>query len=268
MEDKFRNYLLGNLPEAETEKIDIDIISGKVPEEDLQIAEHDLIENYLEKSLTANEVELFHKNFLLSREREMQLEFISQLKSHAKSAEPALVVESEPAGVSFIGQLQNLLSGNPARAVFAILIVGIVVGLIWISLSGPGNLNPLEQEYAKLNASVVDPEKYPNLKRLELVAGTTRSGGDSPTIDKDQLTDSVLFNLVQPSLGAEGNFKVELLQQGRVLFTQNEIPMHRAQVGGEFRFLLPSSLFEKGDFEIRVSAEDGQTTLVFPFTVE
>ncbi len=47
MQNKIEHYLLGNLNEAEAEEMDLQVISGTIAEEELCMAEDNLIESYL-----------------------------------------------------------------------------------------------------------------------------------------------------------------------------------------------------------------------------
>lgn len=62
-----KQYLLGNLPPQEAEAIDLQIISDESSEEKLLWAESELMEDYLDETLSPTDVELFKENFLVSR---------------------------------------------------------------------------------------------------------------------------------------------------------------------------------------------------------
>ena len=55
----YKQYLLGNLSPPETEAIDLQIISDEDSEEKLLWAESELMEDYLDETLSLKEVGLF-----------------------------------------------------------------------------------------------------------------------------------------------------------------------------------------------------------------
>ena len=85
---KLKQYLLGALSEPESEAVNLRIISDEAFAEELFLAENDLIEDYLEGSLSNAEVQLFRTNFLTSPERKQQLSLTRDLRRFAAQAAP------------------------------------------------------------------------------------------------------------------------------------------------------------------------------------
>src|SRR5437763_2043708 len=81
---KLKQYLLGNLSQEAAAEIDLRIIEDDALTEHLALAESDLIEDYLEGSLSTEELALFNSNFLTSADRKQQLGEISLLKRYAR----------------------------------------------------------------------------------------------------------------------------------------------------------------------------------------
>ena len=107
---KLRQYLLESLQEKEAEELDLQIISNKSLEEELYLAEDALIEDYLDETLPAAEVELFHKNFLISEAREDQLKELAALKNYAQNTIQK-EVSGKPAD-NFFQKLKNAFTLN------------------------------------------------------------------------------------------------------------------------------------------------------------
>ena len=83
-------YLFGITTAAEEEEIGGRIIEEASFAESLTQAENELIEDYLEGSLSAAERELFENQYLLSDERRERVQEIALLKKYAtRSAEIA-----------------------------------------------------------------------------------------------------------------------------------------------------------------------------------
>lgn len=87
-QSQLKQYLLGNLRAEQAEAIDLQIISQPQFAEELGLAEDNLMEDYLEEALTHNEIELFHKNFLVSEERTNRFRQLCLLKSYARKIQP------------------------------------------------------------------------------------------------------------------------------------------------------------------------------------
>ena len=66
---KLKQFLLGNLAEGEAEEIGVRIIADRELDEKMSFAEEELVEDFLDDELTAEEKELFFANFLTTPAR-------------------------------------------------------------------------------------------------------------------------------------------------------------------------------------------------------
>ena len=82
---QLKRYLLGDLPESEADAIDLQIITDENLCEDISLAESNLIEDFLEGALSADEERLFRTNFMTSDARREQLREIDLIKKVARS---------------------------------------------------------------------------------------------------------------------------------------------------------------------------------------
>jgi anti-sigma factor RsiW len=114
-----RAYLLGALPEAETETCDELSFTDDAFVARLQAVENDLIDAYLQNELSSNEREQFQSYFLASPRRQEKVKFAQSLQSFAQRqvlaptiaptaalAEPVRQIPRETA--SWWGSLRNL----------------------------------------------------------------------------------------------------------------------------------------------------------------
>ena len=96
--EKIVKYLLGSLPEAETERFDeMSITDGEFAVA-LSAAEKDLVDAYVQGELTGATLENFRSNFLASPFRRGKLDFAQAMEAHAKRHQPP---RSESAGEAF-----------------------------------------------------------------------------------------------------------------------------------------------------------------------
>ncbi len=268
-----KQYLLGNLTPPESEAIDLQIISDESLEDELYLAESELMEDYLDETLSPSEMESFGKNFLVSAERKAQLRQISLMRNYARNAATKGVSEKvcgkEPE--SFFEKLKNLFSLNlrPAIAVLALIIVGLFAGIILYYTAN--EQIALEKEFAEINQNdLSDPAEFKNLLTVNLMTGTFRDSSGLSKLSEDKLGERVLFRLALPvKTDAPDSFKIELMKDQKIVFTQNKLRVYNNPNGQELRLFLPASALKKGEYQIRVEKETAKESIfVYNFAVQ
>lgn len=278
MEDeevKFRSYFLGNLAEAEAEKIDLEIISGQISAEELIMAEDELIEEFLDEELTEHELKLFNENFLISDERRERLKQISLLKNYSQKYLKDSAIEEKPVeNKSFLSKLFDLFAVNqrPSIAILTGLIVVLSGFIIWQVLykEAANDLAGLKTQTLELNKSdLSNLENYKNLKSLSLFSGVTRSANEKDSLRSEELTENVLLRFaLPPELNGADNFDLKIIQNEINSFEVNKIRAYANQSGKEIRLLLPKSVLKKGDYKIQITPENnGKYPLIYSFSV-
>lgn len=271
---KLKQYFLGDVSPEESEQIGGRIISDDEFVEDLVAAEDSLIEDYLEDELSDKEIELFHQNFLISEERKEQIETIRNLKRYAQKARARESLEKQDSRLNptFLQTLFERFSLSPAGALVSVLIIGLLIGVVWVTLvNGPNDLSPVESEYAQLNkANFSDLTPYENFSNLVLFDGLSRGGERSKSLVKRNLTERVLFKLALPGKSdVNGVYRVELLKSQKVVFKQVGIQTYTNPSGEELRFLLPSASLDEGTYQIRVTGNnEKESQTLYSFTIE
>jgi hypothetical protein len=267
----FKQYLLGNLSPPESEAIDLQIISDEDSEEKLLWAESELMEDYLDETLSPNEIELFKSNFLVSSERISQFKQISLMRNYARRAATKTVSENacETAPEGFFEKLKKFFSHNwrPLTAVSALVIVGIFAAFYLTA----NNQTASEIEYAALNQKdLSDLEEFKPLTNLSLTSGVFRDSGDARKLAENKLTEKVLFRLALPvQSNAPDKFAAELVKDGRTVFTLNNLPFYNNPNGQELRLLLPSAELKKGNYQLKLTKQSApESPFVYNFTVE
>lgn len=91
----YREYFLGKLSRAESQKIDEATMSRDEVDPKMIEAEQALIEEYLDGELSPDDHALFEKNFLVSKRRREELEDIRLLRKLARESELALGAANE-----------------------------------------------------------------------------------------------------------------------------------------------------------------------------
>ncbi|MCD9189217.1 MAG: hypothetical protein LUM44_22565 [Pyrinomonadaceae bacterium] len=264
--EKLKQYLLGNVSEEESREIDLSLISDDSLTEKLLIAENELIEDFLERTLSAKEIDLFHKNFLITPKRKQKVIHLAELRKYAKNS----VRENSKSASALVQE-------NPKKwfryliPAFAVTGICLVCGLIWMYYYRTStSLNPLEAEYAQLNKKGLDKaENDKTLKRINLKTSINRSSGKKSSFTVNSLTDKVLFNLELPAgTNPDSSFKVELLRNQEKIFTLNELPVYKNPNGEVLTFLLPKEILENGNYIIKATSNQESVQIIYLFLLE
>jgi hypothetical protein len=121
-----KRYLLGQLDEQEQQRLEREIMTDNHTFEQISAAEDELVEEYLEGSLSAREREKFENHFLSTPERRQELKLAKALRKYVPSQKSA-------SKVSFWESLLALLGAQPAflkHALSAVLVLAVVGG-VW-----------------------------------------------------------------------------------------------------------------------------------------
>ena len=266
----YKQYLLGNLSPPETEAIDLQIISDEDSEDKLLWAESELMEDYLDDTLSLKEVGLFKENFLISSERVSQFKQISLMRNYARKALKGVsenVCETAPE--SFFEKLNFFFSTNsrPLTAVFVLVFIGLFAVYYFTTNIQTAS----EKEYAAINQKgLSDLAELKPLVTLSLMSGVFRDSGSLNKLAGNNLTEKVLFRLALPvQSAAPDKFRAEIVKDGKVTFTQNKLPFYANPNGQELRLLLPSAELKKGIYQIKLTKESAsESTYIYNFAVE
>lgn len=268
--EKIKQYLLGNIPEEESEEIEMTVISDDSLSESFLIAENEIIEGFLEHTLSQRETELFHKNFLTTPKRKQKVLHIAKLKTYAKNlaGETSKEVAKPSENTNGIN-LRNFF--RYLIPVFAVVIICLIAAALWTNyFKNTTPLTPLEVEYARLNKDgFINAEKYNALSRLNLKTTIKRSSGKKNSFMETNLTDKVLFNLELPSgTNPESTYKVELLSDQKIAFTLNELRVYKNSDGEELKFLLPKEILGKGTYTVKATSNLDDFQIIYSFLIE
>ncbi|MBX7169404.1 MAG: CHAT domain-containing protein [Pyrinomonadaceae bacterium] len=155
-QSKLKQYFLEQLPPQEVEEIELLIISDAQFCKELEASETELLEDYLENSLTAEETKRFESNYLITEERNKKLQFLKSLKQFAQKKEQNLIIQNEPP--SFFESIKNLFI--PRKFVFGlgslalVLTIGISGYFVWQHYNSPSEVLVALNKYQKTERPV------------------------------------------------------------------------------------------------------------------
>jgi CHAT domain-containing protein/lipoprotein NlpI len=135
---ELRDYLLGALGDEGQERVEKRMLGEDDFFEQVLVAEDELVDDYLEGSLSKSERERFEKYFLIAPERRQKLRFAAALRNHVKAngaPAPRPAVASERPG------LWQRLFGMPAMRLAAAAMVIILAGAgLWLIIKPESNM--------------------------------------------------------------------------------------------------------------------------------
>ena len=163
MQNEVRRYLLGQLEEADQEKIELRLLTDSSFGEEFDTIVDELTDQYVRNELTDDELKRVEKYFLTTPERQRKLEFATELLGHADAerggeraertqvANVRPIVASKP---SWLDQLRafwkrpSLAHGGLAAAVLL-----VVAGLVFFLFSFGNSSNYMAVDLALSNSN-------------------------------------------------------------------------------------------------------------------
>lgn len=256
-----REFLLGKVDEEERERIEGLFLTDSQARERVLAAEQDLIEDYLEDSLTAADKNLFLERYGQTLAQQRQLQINKSIKNLAlrETASTHIVPAKSPA-------LSHLRERLWLRSPFIVPIavttlIAIVVVAVWFSSRREQQNRRLaiEQELAQLNTPSSRREDPPQMARLQLSPVAVR--GVEQEIEFTKTVDTPVVELRLPWIQKEryDTYQAEVRRVGAdESFT---IPNLQADGDGEpvIRVRLPAHMLHRGHYQIQLNgiASDG-----------
>lgn len=269
---ELKNYLLGNLDAQTDEEIGVQILANDSLEDKLLIAENDLIEDFLDKSLSPAEEKLFYENFLICDDRQKKINEVSLYrqiaKKHFETKDAA--GQNEEISDGFFDRLKKLFGFNIgfAAPVLAVLIL-VLAGFYFFNSTE--KMSPLENEFNALNRQdFADVNQFSRSSNISLIAGTFRDSSAGNKLKAENLSDKIFFRLALPFDQPESELlNAEIIRDQKTVFRQNDIRIYKNQNGQEIRLFLPKEILSKGQYQLKVvNPKNENSTVTYDFAVE
>lgn len=255
-----RQFLLGTTDEEVRERIEGLFLTDSDLRDRVLAIEQDLVEDYLENSLTTADRERFVRLFAQTPEQQQQLRITKSIKEWAVAEADKTELVSSPASIS-----RDVRKRSWSRPTFAVplavaLLVAIVFAIVWVSRRNEQRRHfAIEQELARLNSPENLREVPQQLILLELRPVAVRSV--EPPTQLNQPAEDRVVELRLPWIqkGPYSIFQAKLLslRDGRV-FT---VPNVQASSDDVIRLRLPAKILWPGNYRVELSgiAPDGTT---------
>lgn len=285
-------YLLGVLDEPKQHDFEQRLLTDEVFFEELQIAEDDLIDDYLANRLSPSERSQFETHFLASPARQNDLSFSLAFKRYVADAavapleEGTTQSESVPSsaiaedGSQAAAQQSHFFSAlwkRPALFYTGLSVSVCILGIIaWVVFTRLPNQRPqgraqIEQELAQLN----EPNSLRQLPtggptqtyRTALTSGLTRGSGATKTLQISPQVTLIEIGLEIPATDYS-TYQVTTTSEGSELFSVKDLRASSDNGNSLVRlYLLPKHL-PHGDYQVKLSGAtpDGKVETVSSYS--
>ncbi len=178
-----REFLLGKGSDEERERIENLFLTDSQARERVLGAEQDLIEDYLDDSLTPADKERFVSLYAQTDEQRRKLRITKSIMDWAVAEAP--VPQPIPVEGSFWSRLFGWLRVNPmVIPVAATVMIAIVVVAVWLA-SRTTPYSAIERELARLNTPASMREALPQMIAKDLSPGAVRGIEQQVEIKRD-----------------------------------------------------------------------------------
>lgn len=179
-ETALRQYLLGTLPESEWEDIEQRLLREDDFANKIDVIEDEIIEDYLQGSLSANERDAVETHFLCPPERRRKLWFARLLRSHLQYQEQPVI---KPVSIPWLQR--PAFSWAMSLATVALLAVTVGLSIYTVNLS---RLLQSEKEDRQIAQADLDRERNrpgkveAQLLLLQQAGGNHATAPNQPTV--------------------------------------------------------------------------------------
>jgi hypothetical protein len=253
-----RQYLLGNVGDEERQRIESLFLTDSTMRERLLATEQDLIEDYLEDSLTTADKERFRLHFAQAPNQQRKLRITKSIKdwavTEASSTQPIPAKVTDGSGIRVLRWKKSVFVVPVAVAI----IVAIVVAAVW--LNNRNKRLAIEQELAQLNTPASLREVPSQMVSRDLAPGTVRSSQQEIEIKKGDDIRIVELRLPWVQTERYSRYQAEVRPiNGDESFTLRDLQAEDNGRSDAVRIRIPAHLLHRGHYQILLSgiAPDG-----------
>jgi hypothetical protein len=260
-----REFLLGKVDEEERERIEGLFLTDSQARERIFGAEQDLIEDYLEDSLTAADKMLFLARYGQTPAQQRQLGINKSIKDWALR-ESALSHEV-PVQRSAFSQLRERFWLKPAFVIPIVVTAMIVIAIaaVWLNSRREQQERYLaiEQELAQLNTPASLREVPPHMSSLELSPVSVRSAEQEREFKKTAETRSVELRLPWRQKERYSSYRAEVSRVGGDGLFKISGVQPENDGGYRVRMRLPAYALRRGHYRVSLTGitPDGSSGL-------
>lgn len=254
-----KNYFLGSLTAEAAAVIELRVVESSEFAAELAVVEENLIEDYLDNTLSADEANLFRANYLNTEERINNVEMTALMKRYARENvnNPASIPESSDREVSGLFQWFNSLSLGFRLAGASVALI-VLMTSVWFVLrpQRDNELIALQDRYEQINRDPNSISLDAKLSELTLVSDNLRASGSTAELSGTDLTENVRFRVALPrQTDTSTTYNVTIYRDSTEVFRQNNIRPLVNRTGAELRLILPRQIFTAGRYRLDLTSE-------------
>jgi hypothetical protein len=259
-----RQFLLGNLDEVERERIEKRFISDAEWKERILAAEEDLIEDYLEGSLSEPERRQFLSQYAATPRHLRRLQITKLIKQQAKAeAGHEEIAQAQRSG--FFAQLWPL---NPRFMIpaVAVLVIAFLAGIFFLvqfssrRSQETAQRTAIEREIAELNSHDSSGQVAAHVASLVLAPVSVRSGSSGNELTRNPDTQVIELRLVWMPKEEYPSYRAVLQRVGASeQYTINDLKLLKDNSGRVVITKIPAHVLRRGLYQINLSGV-GQPT--------
>ncbi len=247
-------FLLGKLTEEENVKIEVEFFSENNHFENIIIAENDLIDEYVNGSLSPEDKRLFENRLLLNPRQRQRVEFAKTLAKYASNL-PAENQDSTPSESKWLSAFWQLFSAKPLLSYsFAIAAFIFFAGAIWLAINNNLSHFPHNNELASKQTPTVEIEIPESSAPIEEQKSTDKVNAESET-PKDKSPAAERLPKADKSQSSPQN-RIEQPKKSAAIFSTIILPLGLTRDASA-----PSTTFDipaKADFvNLQLNTEEG-----------
>ena len=244
-----REFLLGNVDDEQRQRIQSLFLTDAQAKDRVLAVEQDLIEDYLEGSLTTEDKERFLSRFAQTAEQQRKLRITKSIKEWAIT-EAASIQPVPVKSTSWSGLFARLrLKPSIVVPVAVTAVIAIVVVAVWLSRR---ERLVIERELAQLNSPASLRETPPQMPPLVLSPGAVRSADRQIEI---QMRPGIRFVELQLHWEPQERYPTYQAEIRRMaddaLFTSP--PLYPDDRGQVIRIRLPAHSLRRGNYVMKLT---------------
>ena len=250
-DQNIRRYLLGELDEAEQQRLEESLLTDDEMFEELLIVEDELVDEYINGQLAGTERARFEQHFLSTPERVEKLRFARAFKKKinaataSESSQPGTPVE--PDASSWKQWLPTFLQ----RARYPVLSLSLAAALLLLVVGGSLWFIIRSQRATEIAANRGPSSS--NLFAVTLTPGAVRDAGEMKRVVIPDNADVVQLRLELATDEYPSYRAMLLTDDGREIFTGDRL---KAEMAGNVKIValsFPAKLLARSDYQVKLS---------------
>jgi hypothetical protein len=251
-----RRFLLGEVDDDERQRVERLFIADSQANKRILTAEDDLIEEYLENSLTASDRDKFLLQYGHTAQQQRKLRITRSIKDYAVAEAAQTATTANPKWRTFLSSLRlpNRMLSIPVAATLVIALVAAVFWVVRWNVAREQENNrrvAIEQELSDLNAPSSLREVPPQIFSMVLAPVSVRSVQVDTALTPRSDIRMVELKLLWTQKEQYASYRAVLHQVGKTeQFTISNLHAETSGGGSTIRLRLPFHLLIRGLYQV------------------